>query len=151
MYHGIWWNAMALTQVDFNALSYCFLALTPLVIDTIVAPFRLIICLHIFLYYPHPTMQSSLLGLWIHYSHRHNIIFLLVFIIYSLTLHKIQVKNRNILPFSAAGNLLLNHSNKILYYYYLEMLMFPVLICTRKGWGAFDRLVPPGGLIGCHT
>ena len=39
MYHGIWWNAMALTQVDFNALSYCFLALTPLVIDTIVAPF----------------------------------------------------------------------------------------------------------------
>ena len=113
------------------------------------APFCLIICLHIFLYYPRPTMQSSLLGLWIHYSHRHNIIFLLVFIIYSLTLRKIQVKNGNILPFSAAGNLLLNHSNKILYYYYLEMLMFPVLICTRKGWSAFDRLVPPGGSIGC--
>ena len=82
-------------------------------------------------------MQSSLLGLWIRYSLQHNIIFLLVFIIYSLTLRKIQVKNGNILPFSAAVifcfHLQINQFFKLILA--LEMLMFPVrwyVICTRK-------------------
>jgi hypothetical protein len=82
-------------------------------------------------------MQSSLLGLWIRYSHQHNIIFLLVFLIYSLTLRKIQVKNGNILPFSVAG--IFSFTSKSFDFRYkvfaLEMLMFPVrwyVICTRK-------------------